>query len=265
VPNNRPYFPRGLVCLPADRRATLEVVRGDKRWDETWHRLREWTQGQGPSERLAQQILLSEGFTGLDPSHPLGGKDGGADAIAYRDELRWVMAVHFPRGQQTPKKIEEKLLEDFEGVAANEADALAFVTNQELRRAERKALAEAAGGSIEFFHLERLTAILDQPKMYGVREQYLSIPVPDGSLDRDARLDELWRESLARSAGRWRGVGLSAREADTLASDLELGTADPSLLPDADDPVVVWTAPMGSGKSIAAERHHQAGSRPRGN
>ena len=51
-----------------------------KRWDETWHRLREWTNGQGPSERLSAQLLLSQGFTDLDPSHPLGGKDGGKDA-----------------------------------------------------------------------------------------------------------------------------------------------------------------------------------------
>ena len=39
------------------------------RWDETWHRLREWTNGQGLSERLAAQILLAEGFTNVDPSH----------------------------------------------------------------------------------------------------------------------------------------------------------------------------------------------------
>jgi len=233
-------------------------VRGHPRWDETWHRLREWTQGQGPSERLAQQILLSEGYTGLDPSHPLGGKDGRADAIASREGLRWVMAAYFPRGQRPFKEIEEKLIGDFDGVGANGADALAFVTNQELRRAERKSLSGAVGGTVEIFHLERLTAILDQPKMYGVREQYLGIGAPDRGLDRDARLEELWRASLARSEARWRGVGLSAREAADLAADLELGAADPSLLPDVNDPLIVWTAAMGSGKSIAAERHHQA-------
>ena len=27
------------------------------RWDETWCRLRDWTNGQGPSERLAAQFL----------------------------------------------------------------------------------------------------------------------------------------------------------------------------------------------------------------
>jgi hypothetical protein len=65
------------------------------RWDETWHRLREWTNGQPRSERLAAQILISEGFQWLDPSHPLGGPDGGKDAICSYDENEWVMAVYF--------------------------------------------------------------------------------------------------------------------------------------------------------------------------
>jgi hypothetical protein len=232
-------------------------MRGNARWDETWHRLRDWTQGQGPSERLAQQILLAEGFTDLDPSHPLGGKDGGADAIANRDGLRWVMGAYFPRGQQTAKDIEDKLVGDFAGVEKYGANGLAFVTNQELRRAERKALCGAVEGTVEIFHLERLTTILDQPKMYGVREQFLGIAGPDGSLDRDARLEELWRASLARSEARWRSVGLPIREAADLANDLALGSADSSLLPALSNPLVVWTAAMGSGKSIAAERHHQ--------
>lgn len=47
------------------------------RIDETWHRLRDWTYGSAPSERLAAQILHHEGFEAIDPSHPLGGKDGG--------------------------------------------------------------------------------------------------------------------------------------------------------------------------------------------
>jgi hypothetical protein len=168
------------------------------------------------------------------------------------------MAAYFPRGQQTLKEIEDKLIGDFEGVEKNEAHALAFVTNQELRLADRKALQQAADGIVEIFHLERLTAILDRPKMYGVREQFLSIAAPDGSLDREARLDELWRASLARSEARWRGVGLPVREAADLANDLALGSADSSLFPEPGNPLVVWTAPMGSGKSIAAERHHQA-------
>lgn len=232
-------------------------MRGDQRWDETWHRLREWTQGQGPSERLAQQIVVAEGFTGLDPSHPLGGKDAGADALARRDGLLWVMAVYFPRGQQTFNHVKEKFVDDFKGVEANGAEAFAFVTNQELRRAERRELIKAVARPVEIFHLERLVAILDQPRMYAVRRQFLSIDPPDGTLDRAARLDELWRASLARCAARWTGVGIPPAEARQLAEDRAIGTVDAALHPDVAEPLIVWTAPMGSGKSISAERHHQ--------
>ena len=70
------------------------------RWDETWHRLREWTNGQTRSERLAAQILISEGFKGLDPSHPLGGADGGKYAICSYGEDEWIMAVYFACGKK---------------------------------------------------------------------------------------------------------------------------------------------------------------------
>lgn len=58
------------------------------RYDETWHRLQQWTNAQAPSERLAAQILVDAGYTDIDPSHPLGGKDGGKDAICNRDGKR---------------------------------------------------------------------------------------------------------------------------------------------------------------------------------
>ena len=44
---------------------------------ETFYRLLEWDKGQAASERLAALILEQEGFRDIDPSHPLGGKDGG--------------------------------------------------------------------------------------------------------------------------------------------------------------------------------------------
>ena len=43
---------------------------------ETWHRLLEWDLGSVASERLAGIILAHEGFRDIDPSHPMGGKDG---------------------------------------------------------------------------------------------------------------------------------------------------------------------------------------------
>jgi len=233
-------------------------VRGDDRWDETWHRLQQWTDGQGPSERLAAQVLLDQGFTDLDPSHPLGGRDGAADALARHGGKRWVMAVYFPRGQQGFKEIKDKFLDDFKGVETNEAEAFAFVTNQELRRAERRELMTAIGISVAIFHLERLVAVLDQPRMHGVRRQYLGISAPDGTLDRPQRVEELWRASIARCAARWTGVGIPPVEARILGEDRTVGAVDIAMCPSAEEPLVVWTAPMGSGKSIASERHHQA-------
>ena len=182
-------------------------MRGDQRWDETWHRLREWTGPSGAAERLAAQVLLDQGFTDLDPSHPLGGKDNKADARARRDDMDWVAGVYFPRGQQSFNDIKDKFVSDFHGVAANDADAFVFVTNQELRLAERRALAVAVDGRIMIFHLERV-AILDRPAMHRVREQFLGISAPEG-LDRPERLDELWRDPrhLGQAALRGRRRG----------------------------------------------------------
>ncbi len=40
---------------------------------------------QAPSERMAALILDEEGFESIDPAHPLGGRDGGADALVQKD------------------------------------------------------------------------------------------------------------------------------------------------------------------------------------
>jgi hypothetical protein len=145
------------------------------RFDETWHRLREWTNGQTPSERLAAQILLHEGFKDLDPSHPLGGRDGGKDAICTKDGQKWLMAVYFAKGQKSFKVIKDKFLGDLKGVKTNTADALVFVTNQELSLSQRENLKFAEDIPIEIFHLERINAILDKPEMRDIRKQFLKI------------------------------------------------------------------------------------------
>lgn len=146
------------------------------RWDETWHRLREWTNGQAPSERLAAQILVDSGYVGVDPSHPLGGKDGAKDAVCERDGERWIMAVYFPRGQQDFARIQAKFRDDLLGVAKNNAAGIVFVTNQELRLDERETLQKAAGScKLDLFHLERVTLVLDKPIMSGIRKQFLGL------------------------------------------------------------------------------------------
>lgn len=146
------------------------------RYDETWHRLREWTKGQTPSERLAAQVLIHEGFSGLDPSHPLGGKDGGKDAIASKDGMRFAMAVHFPRGKQTFKAITTKFDSDLAGAKHNSVEGIAFVTNQELTLSQREKIKKLAAPTVvELYHLERITTILDTLAMAKVREQFLDI------------------------------------------------------------------------------------------
>src|SRR5262245_6049175 len=149
------------------------------RWDETWHRLLEWTNGQGPSERLSAQILSHDGFLGLDPSHPLGGRDGGRDATCNKDSRHWTVAVYFPRGQQAFSTILEKFKSDLEAAQKVSAEAFIFVTNQELRLAERGILHENWPERIALYHLERLTAILDSPPMADVRKQFLGIDVSE--------------------------------------------------------------------------------------
>ncbi|CAB3721426.1 hypothetical protein R8871_04889 [Paraburkholderia graminis C4D1M] len=146
------------------------------RIDETWHRLREWTYGSTPSERLAALILDHERFESIDPSHPLGGKDGGQDARCTYAGERWIMAVYFPRGQKDFREIKDKFIADAEKVKANRAAGIVFVTNQELKRNERRELEDYAGDlKVELFHLERIATILDRPAMQAVRRQFLSI------------------------------------------------------------------------------------------
>jgi len=115
-------------------------------------------------------ILDEEGFESIDPAHPLGGRDGGADALVQKDGEPWVMAVYFPRGQQSIKEITDKLTSDAEKAKSKKPKpvGVAFVTNQELRLAEREELGKVGGDTkVEVYHLERLTTILDRRTWQG--------------------------------------------------------------------------------------------------
>jgi hypothetical protein len=150
------------------------------RYDETWHRLREWTKGQTPSERLAAQLLLHEGFCDLDPSHPLGGRDGGKDATARKNGVSYTMAVYFPRGQKGFTEIKTKFSNDVAGARRESMDGIAFVTNQEMTLGEREQLSSLAPTmQVELFHLERITTILDAHDMVNTRRQFLDIGSDD--------------------------------------------------------------------------------------
>lgn len=143
--------------------------------DETQIRLLDWRQGQ-KSEYLAALILNEEGYKDIDPSHPLGGPDGGRDGHCTKDGEPWIWAVYFPRGQEDLKAIETKLSNDIAGARKHNPKGLVFVTNQELKLAERKKLC-ALGGDlpIHLIHLYRVATILDRPHMSQIRYQYLRI------------------------------------------------------------------------------------------
>lgn len=143
---------------------------------ETFNRLLNWDRGQAPSERLAAIILSKEGFKAIDPSHPLGGKDGLKDMVLSFNGKRWIGAVYFPRGQQTFSDIKTKFIHDLSRIDVNKAEGLAFVTNQEIRLAERKILTEIASEiDVQIYHLERISSLLNTPSYYGIRMEFLDI------------------------------------------------------------------------------------------
>ena len=144
--------------------------------DETWSRLLSWTKGQKPSERLATHILRADGYKTIDPSHPLGGQDGLKDLITTKDNIEWVGAAYFPRGQKSFSKIKDKFTNDLEGIKKNKVSGMAFVTNQELSLEERRTLRRLGKpNTIEIYHLERIANILDTPQNYGIRLEFLDI------------------------------------------------------------------------------------------
>ncbi len=151
---------------------------GVLRSDETQHRLSEWAYGQAKSERLSVQVLYADGFERIDPSHPLGGPDGQADALAQRDGTLWVMASYFPTGQRQWGEVKQKFADDLSGVAKNDAGGIAFVTNQRLTRGQRNQLNGMTADQVEIFHLERVASLLDMPGNHAVREQFLRIKCP---------------------------------------------------------------------------------------
>ena len=143
---------------------------------EAWHRLLEWDKGQAPSERLAALLLSNEGFKNVDPSHPLGGRDGLKDMMLSYNGSKWIGAVYFPRGQQSFSDIKDKFSHDLDGVKTNGAVGIAFVTNQELRLSERKILTELDPSiDVQIYHLERIASLFNTPAYYGIRMEFLDI------------------------------------------------------------------------------------------
>jgi hypothetical protein len=117
-----------------------------------------------------------ERYNSIDPSHPLGGKDGLKDFVCEKGGVKYIGASYFPRGQQRFNAIKTKFERDIEGIKKNNAGGVVFITNQELALNERsKLIEEAAPAIVDLFHLERLASILDSPQCYGIRLEFLDI------------------------------------------------------------------------------------------
>lgn len=162
------------ICYNLMREVNLMSRRNVGR--ETWNRLLNWEIGQASSERLASLILRSEGYESINPSHPLGGKDGGKDILCKKDDIKLLGAVYFPRGQQKFNSIKTKFLADLKGVEKNNVNGIVFITNQELKLSERKILTDINKEIfVEIYHLERISNLLDSPINYGIRLEFLDI------------------------------------------------------------------------------------------
>jgi hypothetical protein len=70
-------------------------------------------------------------------------------------------------------------------------------------------------------------------------------------------VDELWRESRARCAERWRRLGLSRDEAFELADDLLVGAPSPQVRSALRRPLTIVTGEVGAGKSLLLDRLFQ--------
>jgi fido (protein-threonine AMPylation protein) len=139
--------------------------------------LREWRSGHTLAERLCAGVMAIEGFTDIDPQAPIGGPDGKKDILAMRSGLRWLAAVFFAATHQSFAEVRAKFEADLAGVGTNAAEAFAFFVNQPLTLGERADLVAISSVPTEIYHLERLRAILDAPLGYGLRVEYLNIPM----------------------------------------------------------------------------------------
>jgi fido (protein-threonine AMPylation protein) len=144
--------------------------------------LRNWTGGSTQAERLAAAILNLEGYGDIDPQAPLGGPDGSKDILCSKGGLSWVGAVYFPPTEQSFPDVEKKFLHDLQGPVRHKRDGIVFLTNQRLTLGEREALEKHAlkeRKECSIYHVERIRHVLDNPDGYGVRIEYLRIPMSE--------------------------------------------------------------------------------------
>lgn len=146
---------------------------------DTEFRLSFWRDGSTKAERLASSLLGLSGYQEIDPQSPLGGPDGKKDIVCQKGGITWIGAVYFPIGPKRFAEIKKKFLSDLEGVR-EEHGGFVFVTNQSLTPKQRAILLDIvhdANKEADIIHLQRMVNLLDAAPGYGVRIQFLKIPL----------------------------------------------------------------------------------------
>lgn len=138
-----------------------------------------WDKGTPDAERMCAQLLKLEGYEKIDPQHPLGGPDQKKDIVCYKHNKKYVAACYFPTGEHAFTVLQKKFNNDIEGVEQNKADGFIFITNQKITQKNREKLIEKHKFSIDIYHNERILTLLNAPTGYGIRLEYLNIPLSE--------------------------------------------------------------------------------------
>lgn len=147
--------------------------------NNTYQILLNWDKGNPAAERMSAQLLKLEGYEKIDPQHPLGGPDQKKDIICYKHDRKYIAACYFPTGEQSFTLLKNKFNKDIEGVKKNEADGFIFITNQKITQVNREKFVEKHKFSIDIYHNERILTLLNAPAGYGIRLEYLNIPLSE--------------------------------------------------------------------------------------
>jgi fido (protein-threonine AMPylation protein) len=145
---------------------------------KTEYKLTLWREGNPNAERFCADILLIDGFNSVDPQSPLGGPDGLKDIVCEKNGWSYIGASYFATTQKTYASIKRKFVHDLDGVSANNADGIVFMTNQSLTPTQKKALKKIAtnqNAKSIIYDNERIRAILDSPIGFSLRLKYLRI------------------------------------------------------------------------------------------
>jgi hypothetical protein len=141
-------------------------------------------------ERMSKAILMLDSrFSEIDSIHPHGGRDGGKDIKAIRDENDlYHISVGFKNIANDSTQQIDEVISKFKSEATNghanvsKLKGFAFFTNLYLVNSHKKEIenhCSSIGLSSIIYDRERIRGILDDVNGFCIRHQYLSIKMSD--------------------------------------------------------------------------------------